>query len=158
MKSFWTTHTSTIYMSSTLKSTQVRPPTIKWSPFESPTQMPVNLRAHIKTKWFSPRVQKPEWVSTTHATTKSILSLHWNQIMLDPPNWNLVNLDHPRSNQVNFHVYPGNEWFSASIQVTSRLLTPTRQPNQFLHPYTEMNFEFDPPHWDRVNFDHHHKN
>ena len=148
---------------------------------DHPCKVQVNLDAHPRTKWFSPRVQKPSqirppittksissytgiewslipntkihWSWTTHTkwmsmwmvrlkrndfrpafwkkkndhhtTTKSILSLNWNQVESDPAPWIHVDLDYPNKKHVHFHPHTKKKWFSGSIQVTSQFQPPT---------------------------------
>ena len=76
-------------------------------------------------------------MSTTHTSTKSFLSLHWNQVKFDLPLWNQVIMGHHIKEQASFHAHTKNKWISASIQVASQFLPPAQEPNH-LHPSTEI--------------------
>ena len=45
-------------------------------------------------------------VSTTHTTTKSTLSLHWNQVRFYLPHWDQVNFDYPHKKPSQFRCSP----------------------------------------------------
>ena len=72
----------------TLESSQARSLILRSSQFGPPTKMQVKLHASTKSKWFFALRSKTNSISTTHTTTESNWSPHWNQVKFDPPHWN----------------------------------------------------------------------
>ena len=64
-------------------------------------------------------------ISTTHATTKPISSLEWNQAKLDPARWDQVNFDDHHRNEANCNAHTRN----------TKLLTLTQKQGQFWLPH-----------------------
>ena len=104
MESFSTNHTTTKSISSYTGITSSSIPRTEIKPiWTTHTKTKSLCMPNLKTCDFRPAYKLNKSTSTTHTTTRSISSLQWNQVKLDPPHWDQINFDRYSENHVSFH-------------------------------------------------------